>query len=211
MPNTRRLTITAEFQFFNTTEVFLNIVNRITAKTIVGDPLGQDATWLQTSLETTVNTGLLCRALQQYPAFLRPLVNRFLSARKKLDRSYDESYKLLLRQIKGRRCGDANDDILQWLMDSNEGPTVDTHFLTKQILFVATASVRSTAASLVNTTFDLLSYPEYQAILREEIKEAIGEWGAWTLASIEKMRKLDSFIKESQRMNHHLLCEYPNA
>ena len=43
-------------------------------------------------------------------------------------------------------------------------------------------------------------HPEYIQPLREEI-EAIIEKEGWTKASVMKMRKLDSFLKESIRMH----------
>ena len=47
--------------------------------------------------------------------------------------------------------------------------------------------------------FDLAAHPEYVAPMREEV-EAIIEAEGWTKASIGKMHKVDSFVKESQRI-----------
>lgn len=44
--------------------------------------------------------------------------------------------------------------------------------------------------------------PEYIPILREEVENILMEHDGWTLAALNAMRKLDSFLKESQRMNH---------
>ncbi|KAF2462876.1 cytochrome P450 [Lindgomyces ingoldianus] len=194
--------------FYNATGLILDMVNRVTAKILVGEPLCYDAKWLQTSLETTVNTGLLCRYLQRYPAFLRPFMNYFAPARMNLDRNHSVAQNLLSKRIKGRNRGDKNKDILQWLMDTYEEKGPEISFLTNQIQFVATAAVRSTAASLLNTMYDLLSFPQYQTLLRQEIREAIAEHGGWSLAAVENMKRLDSFIKESQRMNHHILLSF---
>jgi cytochrome P450 len=48
--------------------------------------------------------------------------------------------------------------------------------------------------------YDLAAYPEHIAPLREEIEGVIGD-GGWRKANIEKMWKLDSFIKESLRLH----------
>jgi hypothetical protein len=42
--------------------------------------------------------------------------------------------------------------------------------------------------------------PEYIQPLREEVEWVVREQG-WTKTSILKMRKLDSFLREAQRMN----------
>ncbi len=48
--------------------------------------------------------------------------------------------------------------------------------------------------------FDLAAFPEYVEPLREEIEAAIKQEG-WTKAALDQMHKLDSFIKESQRLH----------
>jgi hypothetical protein len=46
----------------------------------------------------------------------------------------------------------------------------------------------------------LLENPEYLKPLRQEIETAVAEEG-WTKAAIDKMHNLDSFLRETQRMN----------
>lgn len=54
---------------------------------------------------------------------------------------------------------------------------------------------------MAQAVFDLVARPEYIEPLREEVKRVRAEDGSllWTKASIAKLRKMDSFIKESQR------------
>jgi cytochrome P450 len=46
----------------------------------------------------------------------------------------------------------------------------------------------------------LVSNPEYLEALRQEADAVLAEEG-WTKAGIDKMRKLDSFVRETQRMD----------
>ena len=46
--------------------------------------------------------------------------------------------------------------------------------------------------------YDLATHPEYVAPMRKEVEDIIKAEG-WTKVSIGKMRKVDSFAKESQR------------
>jgi hypothetical protein len=48
--------------------------------------------------------------------------------------------------------------------------------------------------------YDLAVHPEYVKEMREEADAVIEEHG-WTKAAMQKMRKIDSFLKESQRVN----------
>lgn len=48
--------------------------------------------------------------------------------------------------------------------------------------------------------FHLAENPEYAQPMREEVEAIVREEG-WTKASMGKMRKIDSFLRESQRFN----------
>ncbi len=54
---------------------------------------------------------------------------------------------------------------------------------------------------MAQAVFDLVSHPEYIEPLRDELRRVQAEDGSdvWTRASIAKLRKMDSFLKESQR------------
>lgn len=195
------------YHCYNAVKTVLNIANRSTAKTLVGEPLCSDETWLQTSLENTVNTGKISLHLQKYPTLMRPLVYPFTMSRRRLNDGVKTAQGLLSEVIRDRTRGGPNVDILQWLIDSSGEANLNASFLTKQCLFVATASTRSTATSIVHCLFDLIAFPQYQQTIRDEIQLALKESEGWGLSVVQETRKLDSFIKESQRLNHHVLCE----
>ncbi|KAK7737351.1 hypothetical protein SLS53_006654 [Cytospora paraplurivora] len=195
-------------QFFNASDTMLNIVNQSTAKTLVGEPLCFDQNWLRICLETTVNTGLVCRRLQQLPSLFRSVVCPFTEAKRALDRDFNAAKSILSCQIQSRQAGHQNIDILQWLIDDAKQDELDVPFLTNQILFIAIAATRSTATSIVNILLDLVAHPEYQAELREDIDMGLADANGWGLDAIQRMMKLDSFIKESHRLNHHLLLSF---
>ena len=48
--------------------------------------------------------------------------------------------------------------------------------------------------------YRILANPEYLEPLREEVDAAIEEEG-WTKAGIDKMHKIDSFLRETQRVD----------
>ena len=48
--------------------------------------------------------------------------------------------------------------------------------------------------------YRLLSNPEYIEPLRREIEVAVAEEG-WTKAGLDKMYKVDSFLRETQRLD----------
>ena len=54
--------------------------------------------------------------------------------------------------------------------------------------------------AFTNALYYLLSNPEYIEPLRHEIETAVAEEG-WTKAGMDKMHKIDSFLRESQRIS----------
>jgi cytochrome P450 len=78
--------------------------------------------------------------------------------------------------------------------------------LVKKLLFLTLAAIHTSTMSLTHIIFDLCSMPAYVEMLRKEITEVIGKSG-WTLAAVNELKLLDSFMKESQRVNHPGLCK----
>lgn len=51
---------------------------------------------------------------------------------------------------------------------------------------------------LTHALYDLVAHPEYVKEMREEAETMIKAYG-WTKNSMQRMRKIDSFLRESQR------------
>ena len=62
-----------------------------------------------------------------------------------------------------------------------------------------TRVIDATRQSFTHALFYLAANPQYIQPLREEVESVIGEEG-WSKAALGKMRKIDSFIKECQRL-----------
>ena len=54
--------------------------------------------------------------------------------------------------------------------------------------------------TFINVLYRLLSNPEYVEPLRHDVETAVLEEG-WTKAAMEKMYKIDSFLRETQRFD----------
>jgi hypothetical protein len=72
--------------------------------------------------------------------------------------------------------------------------------VTGEILLLQLAIILSSTVSITAALIELLSQPEYMQPLREDIYEAVKQHG-FTAAACDQMHKLDSFLKESFRMN----------
>jgi cytochrome P450 len=54
--------------------------------------------------------------------------------------------------------------------------------------------------ALTNAVFDLAAYPDHISPMREEAERVVGTQG-WTKAALGNMNKIDSFLRESLRLN----------
>lgn len=68
-------------------------------------------------------------------------------------------------------------------------------------LFLSVASIHSTSASTLSTLYDLLDRPECMDGILQEIRtiRAESKSSDWTKHDLDRLVKLDSFMKESQR------------
>lgn len=87
--------------------------------------------------------------------------------------------------------------------DSARGGSKEPEAIVRLLLFLVMAAAHTTTTTIVHALYDLSSLPE--AVfkdLRQEVTDIMnGEEEGWSLQAIFKMKKLDSFLKESQRMN----------
>lgn len=61
----------------------------------------------------------------------------------------------------------------------------------------------------VHVLYDLCAMPEYIEPLRAEAQAAFpADGGVWKMETLKELRRLDSFVKESQRLNSSSIGKY---
>ena len=91
-------------------------------------------------------------------------------------------------------------DTLQWFRDIVRPEHKTSEAIAELQLGLSMVAIHTTAMSLTTVVLDLAAHPEYIQPLREEMEAVIKEdGGAVQKTTLRKMRKLDSFIKESFR------------
>jgi cytochrome P450 len=99
-------------------------------------------------------------------------------------------------------ANDAESNVLCWLVDTAKGRDRDAETLAHVEVLLALASVHTTLLRMVNVLYDITANPQYTAELRAEIQQATTpEKGAWTHATYAGLEKMDSVLRESQRMS----------
>ncbi|KAF8631768.1 hypothetical protein AX15_002204 [Amanita polypyramis BW_CC] len=186
----------------------LEVVFRTAHRMFVGLPLCRNPEYRSFNKQFAVQISKVGSLIRLFPVWLKPIIGRlFADAPEALKRAKNH-----LRPIVEERWRDmeryGNDypgkpqDILSWFMDEVDGDTDDeklTH-LAFHILFVNFGAVYTIAMSFTQALYHLAAHPEYVEPLREETETVVSEQG-WTRSSMGELRKLDSFLKECQRLN----------
>lgn len=92
-------------------------------------------------------------------------------------------------------------DAIQWLIDGSGGKGITAKEVSDSLLFLFMAGIHTTSATIVSIVYDLIAHPEIVPELIKEIKSVQAEFPEWNKASLGRLRKMDSFMKESQRLH----------
>ncbi|KAI0292786.1 cytochrome P450 [Russula brevipes] len=95
---------------------------------------------------------------------------------------------------------DKPNDMLMWLMEEAKGVERSLEGLARRLLLANFAGIHATSLTFTQTLYRLLGNPQYIEPLRQEVEAVIAEEG-WTKAGMDKMHKIDSFLRETQRLD----------
>jgi ent-kaurene oxidase len=148
-------------------------------------------------------------ALKKWPSFLRPFVAKYIPEVKRCDESKRIMQRLIrpiiAERIEMEKRGEpSKNDMVSWMI-KNSLPEYkfDVNYQAHAQLSVSLAAIHTTTMQSSHTWFDLAAHPEYVDDLRKEWNEVLATepTGVISKSSMPKLKKLDSFLKESQRMN----------
>lgn len=100
------------------------------------------------------------------------------------------------------------ENLLQLMDDEATGNDARPDKLAGRTLVLTLASSHTTSMAACQALFQLCEHPEYILELREEVRNVVEEDKGWRKTTLTKLRKLDSFIKESQRVHPPSLREW---
>ncbi|KAI6042750.1 cytochrome P450 [Pisolithus marmoratus] len=184
------------------------LVCRASGRVIIGLPLCRDPDWIDLNSGFAVKVATDGNILNMFPRFLVPFVAKMLpntaGSIKRGMKHLDPIIKERLRCMReyGDEWSDKPNDMLQWLMDEKE--ETSTRQLTLRMLTLVFASIHSTTNTFTQALYNLAAYPQYVGPLREEVDAIIQEHG-WTKEAMVLMRKVDSFLAETQRLEGVLI------
>ncbi|KAI9434918.1 cytochrome P450 [Lactarius psammicola] len=187
-------------------ETMQRVVSATTNRVFVGTPLCRNQDYLTLNLNFAVNVVKFATIIGMFPKPLKSIVARVLSNLPSQIRQEMEFIRPMVEERFARMeefgedWDDKPNDMLMWLMNEAKGVERSLEGLARRMLVVNFAAIHTTSTTFTNVFYRLLSNPEYIEPLRHEVETAVAEEG-WTKAGLDKMHKIDSFLRETQRVD----------
>ncbi|KAK8041268.1 hypothetical protein PG994_014275 [Apiospora phragmitis] len=187
----------------------LRVIARLSGSIFVGSELSRTEEWMETSVTYAIHVFIAVVKLQFFPTWMRPVARYLVSELGQSSRDLARGEAMLKPIIEERLQNEEldpgcsqPDDFTQWLIDSlPEDQKRDYRAQVQVQLALSAASIHTTSNAVTDCFYDLAAHPEYQEILREEAHQVLVQDGGWDKKdSLAKLQKLDSFMKESQRL-----------
>ncbi|KAK7038539.1 cytochrome P450 [Favolaschia claudopus] len=188
-------------------ENVIAIVSRISNRFFVGMKC-RDPDYIKVTSEFTIKVTQDTAWLHGLPEFIKPLAESLFghlethttAAMNHLQPILE--YRLEMDDKYGPNWpnGDRPNDMISWLIDGARGHPMRRNIrsLSCTMLNVNFGALHTITQGVLHALYTLAAHLQYVEPLREEI-ESVVEAEGWTKAAIDKMVKLDSFLKESAR------------
>ncbi len=195
----------------------LYIVAGVTSRALSGSLLCRKRQWLSTCIRYTENIFVTVLILRLFPRMFHRWISVFLPSSWITHLSLRRAKKLIVpiieerikEQIFSSEGYEKPLDLLQYMIEGAEGEDRRPERLAHLQLSVNLAGIHTTSLAITHAIHDLCEHQEYIAILHEEIEKALQRDGGWQRDTHNKLHKLDSFLKESQRFAPPTLCMCP--
>ncbi|KAN0118523.1 Cytochrome P450 [Russula decolorans] len=184
-------------------ETVQQVVFRTTNRVIVGVPLCRDHDYQTLNLTCARNVVKCGFIISMFPKPLKFIVSRLLSnVPSQIQQEIEfirPVFEERLAKMKeyGEDWDDKPNDVFMWLMSETQKVNMSVDDLSLRLLLANFASIHTTSTAIL---YRLLANPDYIEPLRQEVDAVIREEG-WTKAGLDKMYKIDSVIRETQRID----------
>ena len=188
-------------------KTLVDIIAQVSGRVFVGKELCEDPQYLDCATNYTLNLIDSVTAIKKLRPWLRPLLAPRTPEIRRLRQKEKMATELLFPLVQARQeaAKDPNwekpDDMTQWMLDRSAGDNITTEHFAKLQLGLIFAAIHTTSMTSANILYTLAATPEYITPLREEIRSVIAEHdGNITAKALQQMEKLDSYMKEVNRV-----------
>ncbi|KAK0230008.1 cytochrome P450 [Armillaria nabsnona] len=188
-------------------ETILQIVCRASNRMFVGLPLCRNPEYIKLNINYTMELSIFSTIINLFPTvlkrFLTPIFTPWRRALAEAEKFLGDTIRERMHQqdVHGKYWPEKPNDLVSWLLDKTCGDgkrrSVKDHC--SKVLLFNLAAIHTTSMTFTTTLYALAIHPEYAETLRDEVEAIIDEEGC-TKSAMGKMSKLDSFVKEAQRL-----------
>ncbi|KAJ6600446.1 cytochrome P450 [Mycena vulgaris] len=196
----------SEWKSLPALHTIMAVVARVSNRLFVGLPLCRNQTYLWNNVQFAIDVIRSGHIVAFFPDFLRPLVAPFISSK---DKSFAVALQTLGPLVAERLAKEDElgpdwpgkpNDLISWLLEDAQGEERTVPALVLRVLSTNFAAIHTSSMAFTHALFDLTTHPEHLLPMREEAEHVVANEG-WTKAALNSMVKIDSFLRESQRLN----------
>jgi hypothetical protein len=185
----------------------LRIIALLSGRTFVGLPLCRNEEWIDATINYTVDAVMAVAPVKDIYPLLRPFVAPRLPEVRRIQQHRINGARLLepilVERLENLKVPGFKPptDMIQFIIQSSGGKAGDILFQCHMQMTISMAAIHTTAMNMTQVMYNLALYPEYQEPLRKELEEVLAAYnGILTNAGMAKLKMMDSFLRESQRM-----------
>lgn len=197
-----------------------HLVARLSSRVFLGKNFARNDKWNTISVRYTIAMMFAARGLRFWPEAVQPYIHwilpqciylRYLTwqSRRLIDQELKERRAVRVENIRNGTKTSKIADSLGWMMDLAETRTTTNgkpFDFTAAQLGLTFAAIHTTSDLLSKCMYNLVTYPECLTALRAEMVDVLSRDG-FKKTSFYKMKLLDSFMKETQRIHGPSLSE----
>ena len=199
----------SDWTTININNVLLRVVAIVSGRIFIGPELYRKDEYVEAATQYTVELLGAQRAVKAIRPWPRPIYAPFLPEQKALERRVVAANRFLQPVVQARREAAAQgenrqyDDFLGWMMNNATKFDIKNDKEIARIqLAISFAAIHTTTMTATNVFYNLAARREYVGPLREEIQQTLdASGGVWTTQALTSLRKLDSFIRETMRLD----------
>ncbi|KAH7113724.1 cytochrome P450 [Dendryphion nanum] len=186
----------------------VRIVALVSGRIFVGLPMSRNQEYLDCIIEFTLNVFFAVPEIRAYPRLLR-WTSRYLNTKVRAVHKSLATMRRLMAPIitdtkRQLENGTGPHNMCAWnIKNSNQKERDSLNIQAQMQLATSMAAIHTTSMTVTNAIFDLAARPEYLQPLRDELQDVRASESSPYLnkTSMPKLRKLDSFLKESHRLS----------
>ncbi|KJX93228.1 hypothetical protein TI39_contig4361g00002 [Zymoseptoria brevis] len=186
----------------------LDFVARLSSLIFLGPDFVHNKEWIRIAKNYTVDTFTAIAICRYIPAPIRPLFVQYLPLCRKVRGDYTTCANILAPVLASReaeleaaksesRPPNLPDDAIEWFRNAAHGREYNQ---TDVQVSLQVASIHTTTDLLAQAMLNLCAHPEMVARLRDEAVAVLSTHG-WRKPALTNLHLLDSFLKETQRLN----------